>query len=57
MSQHMIEGAKMALKNAEEWLAMIPDYPDDDAWFIKCMAQAEKCKARAETYLKSAGIE
>lgn len=57
MNQSLINGAKAALKNAEDWLAMIPSYPDDDAWFIKCMTQAEKCKDRAETYLKSAGIE
>lgn len=57
MSQHLINGAKAALKNAEEWLAMIPSYPDDDAWFIKCYSQAEKCKARAEAYLKSAGVQ
>lgn len=54
---HLINGAKAALKNAEGWLAMIPDYPGDDKWFAKCMAGAAKCKERAEAYLKSAGIQ
>ena len=57
MSQHLINGAKAALKNAEEWLDMIPSYPNDDAWKNKCVSAAAKCKDRAETYLKSAGIQ
>jgi hypothetical protein len=57
MSQHLINGAKLAINNAEEWLAMIKLYPNDDAWFLKCYSNAEKCSRRAEDYLKSAGVE
>lgn len=57
MNQSLINGAKAALKNAEDWLAMIREYPDDAKWINKCTAQAMKCKDRAEAYLKSAGIK
>jgi len=57
MRHHLINGAKAALKNAEEWLEMIPAYPDDDKWFEKCVTQAAKCKDRAAAYLQSAGVQ